>query len=367
MPRKVIESFSVEYLQVLAEDGKVDKALEPSIPADDLKRLYRVMLTGRMLDRRMYQLQQQGRIGTFPGVTGQEAALGCTYALEARDWLVPAFRESPCLIWRGVPLKNFLLYYMGMEEGNRFPDGTNILPVAITIGTQTLHATGLAWGAKLRDDDIVALCYFGDGATSEGDFHEACNIAGVFQAPVVFVCMNNQFAISVPRTHQSTAKTLAQKAIGFGISGLQVDGNDILATYAAAKEAVDRARKGEGPTLIECLTYRMGPHTTADDPRRYRTEAEVSAWQKRDPMARFRTYLEGKKLWTAQWQADLESAIQEEIETAVREAEEERAEVNPLAMFDHVYAELTPELRAQREACAELLAEPAHAGSEESA
>ena len=367
MPRKVVETFSVEYLQILDENGKVDKALEPSIPPEDLKRLYQTMLSARMLDRRMYQLQQQGRIGTFPGVMGQEASLGCTYALEPRDWLAPAFRESACMFWRGIPMKNLLIYYMGMEEGNEFPEGANTLPIAITIGTQTLHATGLGWAAKLRGDDVVALCYFGDGATSEGDFHEACNMAGVFQVPVVFVCMNNQFAISVPRSHQTSAATLAQKAIGYGFAGLQVDGNDILATYAAAKEAVARAREGQGPTLIECLTYRLGPHTTADDPRRYRTEADVSVWQKREPLARFQLYLEQRKLWTPKWQEELESTIQEAIESAVRDAEAERDAANPLEIFDSVYAELTPELQAQKESAAEALGEPAHAESGESA
>jgi pyruvate dehydrogenase E1 component alpha subunit len=348
MPRKVLETFAVEYLQILDENGQVDKALEPGIPPEDLRRLYQTMLAARMLDRRMTALQQQGRIGTFPGIQGQEASLGCTYALEPQDWLVPSFRETACLFWRGAPMKNPLLYYMGMEMGNRHPDEARILPTAITIGTQTIHAAGLAWAARLRGDDVVVLCYFGDGATSEGDFHEACNMAGVFQVPVVLVCINNQFAISVPRSQQTRAKTIAQKALAYGFPGIQVDGNDILATYAAAREAIARARSGKGPTLIECITYRMCPHTTADDPRRYRTEDEVQEWQRRDPMIRFRTYLEQKKLWSPAWQQQIETTINEEIETAVREAEAERAQADPLEMFDHVFAELTPELEAQK-------------------
>jgi pyruvate dehydrogenase E1 component subunit alpha len=364
MPRKVLETFSIDYLQILDENGKVDKTLAPSLPPADLRRLYQVMLASRLLDRRMYHLQQQGRIGTFPGVQGQEASLGCTAALQSQDWLVPSFRETACVLWRGLPMKNILLYFMGMEEGNVCPDGAKILPTAITVGAQTLHATGLAWAARLRGDDAAVLCYFGDGATSEGDFHEACNMAGVFRMPVVFVCMNNQFAISVPRAQQSRARTLAQKAIAYGFPGLQVDGNDVLATYAAANEALARARAGEGPTLLECLTYRLGPHTTADDPRRYRTEAEVQDWQRRDPLVRYRAYLEEKRLWSAAWQEELEATIQEEIEAAVRDAEAERGEVNVLAMFDHVFAEPTPELQAQKEAAAEFVADPVHADDE---
>jgi len=367
MPRKVLESFSVDYLQILDENGKVDKALEPAIPPAELRRIYHVMLSARLLDRRMYHLQQQGRIGTFPGVQGQEACLGCTAALAAQDWLVPSFRETACVFWRGMPMKNILLYFMGMEEGNRCPEGAKILPTAITVGAQTLHAAGLAWAAKLRGDDVAVLCYFGDGATSEGDFHEACNMAGVFQMPLVLVCMNNQFAISVPRAHQSHAKTLAQKAIAYGFPGIQVDGNDVLAMYVAAKESRDRACGGKGPTLIECLTYRLGPHTTADDPRRYRTEAEVQEWQRRDPLVRFRAYLEQKQLWSVDWQQDIESSIQDEIETAVNDAESERADVNPIEMFDHTFAEPTPELEVQKDSAAELVAQPVHAEGERTA
>jgi pyruvate dehydrogenase E1 component alpha subunit len=363
MPRKPVETFSVEYLQVLDEHGNVDRQLEPAIPADDLTRLYRTMVTARRVDRRMYNLQQQGRIGTFPGVAGQEAApLGCVYALRQRDWLVPAFRETGALFWRGIPIKNVLTYYMGMEEGNLFPDGANDLPIAISIGAQPLHAVGLAWAAKLRGDDTVVLVFFGDGATSEGDFHEACNMAGVYQAPVIFVCTNNQYAISCPRSMQSHSQTLAQKAIAYGFPGLQIDGNDLLAAYAATREAVERARAGQGPTFIEALTYRLGPHTTADDPRRYRNEDEVLDWQKRDPLTRFRKYLEAKGLWDDRRQEEMEAEIQNEIEDAVRVAESELARVDPLEMFDHVYAEMPPDLQAQREYAAEFTAVPAARG-----
>jgi pyruvate dehydrogenase E1 component alpha subunit len=359
MPRKLIETFHIQHLQVLDETGAVDGEFEPRIPAEDLRRLYRTMWLARLLDRRMLSLQQQGRIGTFPSVQGQEGGcLGAAYALRPRDWMVPSFRETPVLFWRGLPLKNILLYYMGMEEGNRFPDEQRDLPIAITIGSQLLHATGVAWGARLRGEDVVSMVFFGDGATSEGDFHEACNMAGVFRVPVVFVCMNNQYAISVPRAVQSHASTLAQKAIAYGFPGLQVDGNDFLAAYVAAREAVERARGGEGPTLIECLTYRIGPHTTADDPRRYRSEEEVAGWQRRDPLLRFRKYLERKGLWSAAWQDELEEEIRAEIDMAVEEAEAERARLDPLEMFDHVYGQPPADLAAQRKEAAESLQAP---------
>jgi len=362
MPRKRIEEFSLDYLQVLDEEGRVDRALEPKIPDADLKRLYRTMLLARLVDVRMYKLQQQGRIGTFPGVRGQEGGnLGCVYALRPQDWLVPSFRETSGLFWRGCPIKNVLMYYMGVEEANVFPDGMNTLPIAINVGSQTLHGTGLAWAARLRGDDIVTLIFFGDGATSTGDFHEACNLAGVFQVPAIFVCVNNQYAISTARSMQSRSQTLAQKAIAYGFPALQVDGNDLLATYVATKEAVDRARAGGGPSMIESITYRLGPHTTADDPRRYRSDEEVKEWERRDPIARFRKYLESKQLWTKSWQEQVEAELQEEIEEAVREAEADMARIDPLEMFDFVYGELPPDLQAQKEELAEHIHEPTDA------
>ncbi len=364
MPRKAIASFRVEHLQVLDENANLDPSLDPQIPAEDLRRLYRTMLLTRLLDRRMLNLQQQGRIGTFPSVMGQEACVCCVYPLRKSDWFVPSFRESAALFWRGMSIKQLLIYFMGMEEGNRFPDGQNNLPIAITVGSQPLHATGIAWAAQLRGDDVVALVFFGDGATSEGDFHEACNMAGVFHVPVVFICVNNQYAISLARSEQTHSETLAQKAVAYGFPGVQIDGNDPLACCLATREAIARARAGEGPTLIECLTYRLGAHTTADDPRRYRDEEEVQTWQRRDPLVRFRKYLENKGLWNEGWQARLEEEIKTEIDEALREAELEREHVDPLEIFDHVCGELWPDLQAQKEQAAKFVAQvaPTHAG-----
>jgi TPP-dependent pyruvate/acetoin dehydrogenase alpha subunit len=307
----------------------------------------------------MVCLQQQGRIGTFPSTVGQEAAcLGCAHALRDHDWIVPSFREVPALLWRGVPFHNFLMYYMGLEEGNLYPELSNVLPTAISVASQTVHAVGLAMAAQIRGDDAASLVFFGDGATSEGDFHEACNMAGVFHAPVILACINNQYAISMPREQQTNALTLAQKAIAYGFTGISVDGNDILACHVAAQEALERGRRGDGPTLIECVTYRVGPHTTAYDPHRYRDDAEVQLWEKRDPLRRFRAYLTERQLWSAEWQAEIEAEILTELDEALQTAEAALEAVDPLLMFEHVYHELPPDLQTQREQMAERCAQP---------
>ncbi len=359
MPRTALKQFTIEHLQIMDQNGNVDPALDPKIPDQDLKELYRTMLKARMVDDRMYKLQAQGRMGTFPGVKGQEGCLGYGYALGKDDAIVPAFRETAALFYRGAPIKNILQYFMGMEEANVFPPEVKILPIPIAIGSQTLHGAGLAWANQIQNKPGVVLTFFGDGGSSEGDFHEACNMAGIFKLPVIFVCINNGWAISVPRTTQCASETLAQKAVGYGFPGIQVDGNDFMATYVACKEALDRARAGEGPTLIESVTYRLGAHTTADDPKRYRSEKEVEVWKPRDPMIRFKAYMVQKKLWTETWQTKLEQEIAVEIEEAVREAEAEFQAINPYEMFDHVYGEMTPDLVAQKEHALEFAEEVA--------
>lgn len=361
MPRRALKSFTIEHLQIMDQEGNVDPALDPKIPDNDLKDLYRTMLKARMVDDRMYKLQAQGRMGTFPGVKGQEGCLGYGYALGKDDVIVPAFRETAALFYRGAPIKNILQYFMGMEEANVFPPDVHIMPIPIAIGSQTLHGAGLAWAHQIQNKSGVVLTFFGDGGSSEGDFHEACNMAGIFKLPVIFVCINNQWAISVPRRGQSASETLAQKAIGYGFPGIQVDGNDFMATYVACKEAVERARRGDGPTLIESVTYRLGAHTTADDPKRYRNEQEVEMWKPRDPLIRFKKYMEQKKLWSETWQTKIEQELAAEIEAAVREAEVEFNAINPYEMFDHVYAELTPDLVAQKEHALEFAEEVAAA------
>jgi pyruvate dehydrogenase E1 component alpha subunit len=359
VPRTRLDVPSVEHLSIVDEEGRVDESLEPPIPPEDLRRLYRTFLLARRFDERMLRLQRQGRIGTFGPIRGHEAAvLGSVYALRATDWMVPYYREWPAYMWRGWPLENLILYYAGYAEGMRVPDGRRDLPLCIPIASQVPHAVGLACASRSKGEDSVTLVYFGDGASSHGDCQEAMNFAGVFQAPLVFLCLNNQWAISLPRARQSHARTLAQKAVAYGFPGIQVDGNDVLASFVATREAVERARRGEGPTLIEALTYRLSLHTTADDPTKYRDEAEVKAWEAREPLPRFRRYLEGKGVLDAAGEAALEAEVDAEIRTAVERAEA-RMQANLIDAFEHVYAEPTDELRRQRE---ELQREIAAAG-----
>src|SRR5213078_4320194 len=293
----------------------------------------------------------QGRIGTFAPIKGQEAAqIGSVFTLEPRDWMVPSFRDTAAMLWRGWPIDRLLAFYAGRLEGGQPGPEQHDLPVTIPVATQLPHAVGLAYGIQYRGEDAVVMAYFGDGATSEGDFHEAANFAGVWHVPVVFVCQNNQWAISVPLKKQTNSRTIAQKASAYGFPGIQVDGNDVLAVYAASREAVDRARAGDGPTLIECVTYRLGVHTTADDPTKYRSAEEVAEWERRDPLTRFAAYLKRKRLLDE----GLEAAVDEEIAAAIARFEA-TAPADPLVMFDHVYAELPPELKAQRETLAETL------------
>jgi pyruvate dehydrogenase E1 component alpha subunit len=345
MPRTILEpQFAVEHLSILDSDGNLDTPLEPDLSPEDLRRLYRAMLLGRRLDERMLRLQRQGRIGTFAPIKGQEASqMGSVFALRTTDWMVPSFRETAAMLWRGWPIEKILLVFAGYLEGNQPSPDQRDLPITIPVATQLPHAVGLAYAAQYRGDDAVVMAYCGDGATSEGDFHEALNVAGVWHVPVVFVVQNNQWAISVPLKKQTHSRTLAQKALAYGFPGIQVDGNDVLAVYAASREAVERARAGRGPTLVECVTYRLGVHTTADDPTRYRSAEEVLAWERKDPLTRFRAYLEKRNLLESR----LEEQLDGEIARAV-EAFEAMPPPDPVTIFDHAYAEMPPHLLAQR-------------------
>ncbi|MBI3458177.1 MAG: pyruvate dehydrogenase (acetyl-transferring) E1 component subunit alpha [Candidatus Rokubacteria bacterium] len=357
MPRQRLDLPPIEHLSILDADGNIDTQLEPKIPADDLKRLYRTFLLARRFDERMLRLQRQGRIGTFGPIRGHEAAvLGSVYALRQSDWIVPYYREWPAYMWRGWPLENLILFYGGFAEGMRVPDGYHDLPLCIPIASQVPHAVGVAYAARYKGEDSVTLCYFGDGATSHGDCQEAMNFAGVFQVPLVFLCLNNQWAISVPRSKQTHAKTLAQKAVAYGFPGVQVDGNDLLAVYVATKAAVDRARQGGGPTLIEAVTYRLSMHTTADDPTKYRSADEVKAWEAKEPLPRFRRYVERKGVIDERVHAALEAEVDAQIREAIERAEA-RMQPNLLDVFDQVYAERPAELEAQRQELARDLEE----------
>jgi pyruvate dehydrogenase E1 component alpha subunit len=346
MPRTVLEpKFQVEHLSILDSDGNLDSSLEPDISPADLKRLHRAMLLGRRLDERMIRLQRQGRIGTFAPIKGQEASqVGAAATLKKTDWMVPSFRETAAMLWRGWPIEKLLLLFAGYLEGGQPDEHQHDLPITIPVATQMPHAVGLAYAAQYRGDDAIVMAFCGDGATSEGDFHEAVNFAGVWHVPAVFLVQNNQWAISVPLKKQTHSRTIAQKALAYGIPGLQVDGNDVLAVYAACSEAAERARAGDGPTLIECVTYRLGVHTTADDPTKYRTTEEVAAWEKKDPLTRFSAYLKKKRLLDE----GLEDEVDKEIAAAIHRFEA-MGPAKPLTMFEHVYADLPPHVQAQRD------------------
>ncbi|WP_404364244.1 pyruvate dehydrogenase (acetyl-transferring) E1 component subunit alpha [Marinobacter sp.] len=358
MPRKKIRlEHQVEYLSILDEKGKLDKELAPDIDNDALKKMHRAMLLSRRFDEYLLKWQREGRIGTFAPVKGQEASqIGSIAAIESDDWMVPSFRETAAAIWRGTPLSGLVLYNAGYNEGGRIPDDQNDLPISIPVASQLSHAVGIAYAMKYRKEKNLALTYFGDGATSEGDFHEALNFAEVFNTPTIFVCQNNQWAISVPRDLQTPSKTLAQKALAYGMPGIQVDGNDLFAVYAATREAAERARKGDGPTLIECVTYRLSVHTTADDPNKYRSEEEVEEWEKRDPITRLQRYMKSKKLLTDKDIKKLDEEVTEEARASWDEAEKEMKKLgDPIDMFDHLYAERPPYLEEQRDAMKQYL------------
>ena len=342
-------------LQILSDDGKVNRELEPKIEEKDLIQLYKYMVLSRIADEKAFALQREGRIGTYPPLKGHEAVqIGSAFAMNDNDWFFPVYRDMGAMLVRGVPLNLIFLYWMGNEDGCRFPEGVNVFPIAIPVGSQISIGMGFSWAAKLKKEKTVTLISFGDGATSEVDFHDGLNFAGVFKTPTVFLCINNQWAISVPRTRQSASKTLAQKALAYGFNGIQVDGNDILAVYAVTKEAVDRAHKGEGPTLIEAVTYRLGDHTTADDASRYRSNKEIEVWNRKDPIIRFKLYLESKQIWNENFEKEIRKEAEDVVEEAVKKAE---AAPLPLVedLFKYTYAEMPWHIKEELEELKESL------------
>ncbi len=347
MPRQTIQiPCRVESLSILGADGTLDEKLEPRIPESDLKRLYRTMRLTRLFDERCLHLQRQGRIGTYGPSRGQEATpLGVAYVLGQEDWLVPSYRELSAYLWRGWPMDQILCYWGGHERGCAVPEGLNDLPVCVPIASQCQYAMGIAWGCKLRNDSTVCACFVGDGGTSQGDFHEAMNFATVYSVPLIMVVQNNHWAISLPRHKQTASQTIAQKAVAYGLDAMQIDGNDMLSVIVAAREAVEKARAGGGPSLIEAVTYRLAMHTTADDPKKYRSDEEVAEWEARDPLPRFRDYLRKKKLLDENSEHAMEQEIRDEIDRAVEEYEQYRHE--PYDLFKYMYSDMTPELERQ--------------------
>jgi pyruvate dehydrogenase E1 component alpha subunit len=355
---KVRTGAGKDIFQILDNDGNYDSELEPNISKDMLLKMYRVMNTVRMFESISMGLQRQGRIGFYIGAGGQEAcSVGSTAVLGDDDWIFPAYREPGALLLRGetvLQLFNQLFgnandYNKGRQMPNHFnARNRNIATPSSPIATQIPHAVGMAIASRIKKKNAIALTFFGDGATSENDFHSGLNFAGVFNAPVVFFCQNNGYAISLPTRRQTNAETLAQKAIAYGIEGERIDGNDILAVYSATKRAVERARKGEGPTLIEAITYRIGPHSSSDDPTKYREKREVEEWMKKDPIKRMRGYLKIK----GYWDDTLEKQMIEDIDNEIREAVK-KAENTPKppveSVFENVYEEMPWHIREEME------------------
>jgi pyruvate dehydrogenase E1 component alpha subunit len=347
MVKKVIKNFEIEYLQVLDENGNADEKLMPKLSAKQIKELYETMVLVRTFDDKAFSMQRQGRIGTYLQFKGQEASqVGSAYALGDKDWLFPMYRSGAALITRKQPMHMILQYYSGDERGLKSPDKLNNFPMTISVGTQTPMATGCAWASKLKKDKSVSIVYFGDGASSKGDFHESLDFAGVFKLPCIYMCENNQFAISLPRKKQTAAETIAQKAIAYGVKGIQVDGNDIFAVYKATKEAIENARSGKGATLIESVTYRLTDHSTSDDAKRYREDKEVQSWIKKDPITRLEKYMKAKKLLDDKYKNYVLEKAKEKVEKEVQAFESIEA-ADPQDIFKYTFAEMTPELKEQ--------------------
>jgi pyruvate dehydrogenase E1 component alpha subunit len=347
---------STATMRILDPAGKL-AGKAPDVPREDLIKMFRHMVEMRVLDQRMLSLQRQGRIGFYGTATGQEAAItGSAYALRPTDWVFPALREMGVSLWRGTTIRELVCQLIGNSGdvliGRQMPchfSDRRVHSVAWSscIGTQLPHAMGAAWAAKLKKDDTVMMGYLGDGATSTGDFHAAANFAGVLKLPIVFFCQNNQWAISVPLSRQTASESIAIKASSYGFPGVRVDGNDLLAVIAATREAVDRARRGEGPTLVEALTFRMGGHSSSDDPTRYRDAALVAEWERQDPVARLRAWMRAEGWVSERDEEEWTKAYEDTIDAAVREAET-LPPPGIETMFTDVYKEMPRHIEEQK-------------------
>ena len=355
MPLTTLAEFKIERLEILRPDGTADEALKPNLPKEKLLEIFRLMVTARVFDEKAFKLQRQGRLGTYPQILGQEASQTVPpLVLKKKDWLLPTYRGQGCYFARGMDMRNSLVYWGGSDLGATFPEGQNDMIFAIPVASHLTQAMGLAWACKLRKDPSVVLTYVGDGSTSKGDLHESLNFAGVNKLPYVLLIENNQWAISVPRKVQSASKTLAQKAFGYGAAGIQVDGNDVFALWKATSEAVERARRGEGPTVIEAETYRLGDHTTADDASRYRSPEELAAWKAKDPIARFEKHLLASKVLTEAEADRVRAEAVEKVQAAI-EAYEAVPDPDPMDIFKNMYGQETWNVREQREEFKALL------------
>ena len=346
---QVVSPAADAVYQVLDSEGNLRNGVTPTLDDEFVLEALRWMTLSRVYDQKAIGLQRQGRYGIVSPVLGQEASVvGAAMAFDpAIDWLVPSYRELPAyLIW-GYPLSHHMLNLTGNPIPGRIPGGVKMLPTQAAIASQLQHAVGLAWGLQIQEKDGVVLTFCGDGASSEGDFHEACNPAGVVNAPIVFLLQNNQWAISTPRSYQSATRRLSDRAAGYGIAGRAVDGNDLLAVYEVTKEAVGRARSGGGATLIESVTYRMSFHNTTDQPSRYQDPAQLEEARQRDPFKRLHAYLSQRGMWNIEREREYSSAAEQAFEKAMADAQKAAAR-EPAQIFENVFAELTPRLESQR-------------------
>ena len=343
--------------RVLDDDGKpLPGAKVPSIPDATLHKIFDTMMLVRIMDDRMMRLQRQGRLGFYMKAIGEEASHFAVAPLRDGDWIFPSYREQGAWFWRGYTIQQFIDQLFGNVDdpikGRQMPvhhsaSWLNLVSISSPVGTQIPQAVGAAYAAKVMGKDDVAMVYFGEGTSSTGEFHVGMNFAGVWKAPVIFLCRNNGWAISVPKEKQTAAKTFASKAIGYGMPGVRVDGNDLLAVWAAASEAIDRARAGDGPTLIEALTYRVQGHSSSDDPSVYRDPKEPEVWEHKDPIARFRNYLRSRGLWSEAWEGEITERYNQQITDALA-ASDRKAPPAVETLFDDVYEELPWNLREQR-------------------
>ena len=350
-PRADGWSVELEPVQLLAPDGTPtsETRFSRDLPPETLGWLYEMMVVTRELDTEFINLQRQGELALYASCRGQEAAqIGAVACLRKTDWLFPQYREIGAFLLRGITPAQMGAVWRGSWHGGLGFTAKCCAPISIPIGTQQLHAVGAAMAAQRLGEDSVTVAFLGDGATSAGDVHEALNLASVFSAPCVFYVQNNQWAISLPVSRQLAAPSIAHRADAYGMPGIRVDGNDVLACYAVMAAAAERARTGGGPTLIEAVTYRMGPHTTSDDPTRYRSEDELESWRARDPVSRYRTYLQNTGVWTERLEQRVD-AHATRIRTELRDAIVGAPDPDVLEMFDTVYADITPNLAAQRE------------------
>ncbi|NUP13959.1 MAG: thiamine pyrophosphate-dependent dehydrogenase E1 component subunit alpha [Polyangiaceae bacterium] len=351
------DTKSADVVKCLRDDGSLDPRTDPNLSSEEVVALYEAMLRTRILDDRLVTLQRQGRIGFHIGSLGEEAAiLGSAFAMRPQDWMFPCYREFGGALWRGMPLQRYVDNMFGNSndpaKGRQMPDHycyrkAKVTSISSPIGTQITQGVGFAWGAKIKHDDLVTMIYFGEGATSSNEFHNGMNFAGVFKTPAVFFCRNNGWAISVPTERQTASRTFAEKAVAYGMPGVRVDGNDLFAVIKVTREAVERAARGEGPTLIEAMTYRLSGHSTSDDPKAYRPDGTLDPWRAQDPLARLRKHLHKHHGWTEARDKDLEARVDAELREAVKIAEATPAPSLD-SMFEEVFADLPWHLSEQK-------------------